>query len=90
MHIYKESDQRLIKTVFLNLDNRSIPLFPDGFLEVLDDMCHDPGFCGKLRCIGFEKMGGIDDTCTGQFLNHRLVESFDGQQFLFPSFELLF
>jgi len=55
---------------FLNLDDRSIPLFPDSFLEVLDDVCHDPGFCGKLCRVSPQKMSGIDDACTGQFFNH--------------------
>ena len=50
---------------FLDLDNRRIPFFLDGFLELLDNVCHDPGVCGNFCCTSFKQQGRVDDPCTG-------------------------
>ena len=73
-----------------DLDYRIFPLFPDCFLEVQDDMCHNPGFCGNSNRIGFQKLGGIDDAGTGEFFNGYLIDAFYRQEFFFSPFNLLF
>ena len=74
----------------LDLDYRIFLFFADCFLEILDDMCHNPGFCGKIYCIGFQELGGINDAGTGEFFNGNLIDAFNCQEFFFPPVNLLF